>query len=59
MALSLLGPAFAGEDELGYAIDKIHTELSAAMFLCGAKDISSLSKVRYYLLGDIRQMIRT
>ncbi len=59
MALSLLGPAFAGEDELGYAIDKIHTELSAAMFLCGSQDIPSQQKARYYLTGDVRQMIRT
>ena len=59
MALSLLGPALVSEDELRYAIDKIHAELSAAMFLCGAKDIPSLSKVRYYLTGDVRQMIQT
>lgn len=59
MALSLLGPALSGEKALGYAIETIHTELSAAMFLCGVKDISSLSKVRYYLLGNVRQMTRT
>ncbi len=59
MALSLLSPALSGEESLGSAIDTIHTELRASMFLCGAKDIPSLSKARYYLLGDIRQMIRT
>ena len=58
MALSLLKPALAGEDELGNAIDTIHAELTAAMFLCGAKDIPTLSRARYYLKGDVRQMIR-
>ncbi len=59
MALYLLAPALSGEETLGSAIDTIHTELRASMFLCGAKDIASLAKVRYYLLGNVRQMIRT
>ncbi len=59
MALSLLSPALSGEETLGSAIDKIHTELRASMFLCGAQDIAALAKVRYYLLGNVRQMIRT
>lgn len=57
MALPLLAPALKGEKETYDAIESIHYELTAAMFLTGSKDISSLQKARTYITGTMRQMI--
>lgn len=58
MALSLLVPAMKGKDELFNKINRINAELRTAMFLSGSKDIASLSKARYYVKGDVREMLQ-
>jgi len=56
MALTLLPSALKGKDALFSRIETICGELKTAMFLTGAKNISALAQVRYYLTGTVREM---
>jgi len=58
MALSLLTAAMNGYDALVRKTEEILQCLKSAMFLTGAKNTAELSKVRYYLTGFVREMIR-
>lgn len=57
MALPLLAPALSGDEALDRAIDAIHRQLDAAMFLTGSARIADLKKARMYITGRTRQMI--
>jgi isopentenyl-diphosphate delta-isomerase len=57
MALPLLAPALSGDKALDRAIESIHRQLDAAMFLTGSARISDLSRARMYVTGRTRQMI--
>lgn len=59
MALPLLAPALAGEEEMVRTIESFHYQLRAAMFLTGSPDISALRTTRTYITGALRQMIDT
>ena len=58
MALPLLKPACDGTDALRETIRNIHQELRISMFLTGKTRISELSKARWYVTGQTRDMIR-
>jgi isopentenyl-diphosphate delta-isomerase len=57
MALPLLKPAMQSEEALFGAIDAIHRQLEAAMFLTGSRTILDLGRARTYITGISRQMI--
>jgi len=58
MALSLLPAAMKGYETLLLKTQEILRGLKTAMFLTGAKNTAELSRVRYYLTGIVREMIR-
>jgi isopentenyl-diphosphate delta-isomerase len=58
MALPLLAPAMKSDDALASAIDHIHRQLKAAMFLSGAATIRDMRSVRTYITGETRTMIQ-
>ncbi|MCQ1538490.1 type 2 isopentenyl-diphosphate Delta-isomerase [Methanocalculus taiwanensis] len=58
MALPLLAPAMKGDSALACAIDHIHRQLKAAMFLSGAATLRDMRRVRTYITGDTRMMIQ-
>jgi isopentenyl-diphosphate delta-isomerase len=45
------------DEALDRAIEVIHQELTAAMFLTGSARIADLRKTRMFILGRTRQMI--
>jgi isopentenyl-diphosphate delta-isomerase len=57
MALPLLRPAMESDEALSNAIDAIHQELTATMFLTGSSKISDLRRARMFITGTTRQMI--
>jgi isopentenyl-diphosphate delta-isomerase len=57
MALPLLKPALESDQALTGAIEAIHHELTATMFLTGSEKITDLRKVRMFITGRTRQMI--
>ena len=57
MALPLLKPAMDSDEALGRTIERIHQELTAAMFLTGSAHPADLKKTRMFILGRTRQMI--
>ncbi len=58
MALPLLAPAMESDTALAGAIDHIHRQLKAAMFLSGAPTIRDMRRVRTYITGETRTMIQ-
>jgi isopentenyl-diphosphate delta-isomerase len=57
MALPLLKPAMESDQALTAAIEAIHQELTATMFLTGSGKIADLGKARMFITGRTRQMI--
>jgi len=57
MALPLLKPAMESDEALAGAIEALHRELTAAMFLTGSAGIVDLRSAPVYLTGRTRQMI--
>ena len=57
MALPLLKPACSGIEALCESIDKIHQELLVSMFLTGARSVSDLRDVRYYISGEMKRIL--
>jgi isopentenyl-diphosphate delta-isomerase len=58
MALPLLAPAMESDSALAAAIDHIHRQLKAAMFLSGARTVREMRRVRTYITGETRTMIQ-
>ncbi|RQD84001.1 MAG: type 2 isopentenyl-diphosphate Delta-isomerase [Methanocalculus sp. MSAO_Arc2] len=58
MALPLLAPAMESDNALYSAVDHIHSQLKAAMFLSGARTISDMRRARTYITGTTRDMIQ-
>jgi len=57
MALPLLKPAMESDDALFAAVEAMHRELRAAMFLTGSRSVADLRHTRTYITGLTRQMI--
>jgi isopentenyl-diphosphate delta-isomerase len=57
MALPLLKPARESDSALMGAIEAIHQELTATMFLTGSEKVADLRKARMFITGRTRQMI--
>jgi isopentenyl-diphosphate delta-isomerase len=57
MALPLLRPAMSNDESLCDAIEMIHQELRAAMFLTGSASVDDLKGSRMYVTGRTRQMM--
>ena len=57
LALPLLKPAMESDEALAGAIEAMHRELTAAMFLTGSAGIVHLRSAPVYLTGSTRQMI--
>jgi len=57
MALPLLKPTMESDEALSDAINAIHQELTATMFLTGSSKISDLRRARMFITGKTRQMI--
>jgi len=58
MALPLLPPSLESDEALERTIDAIHRQLDVAMFLTGSARIADLKKVRVFINGRTRQMIK-
>jgi len=58
MALTLLKPALRGDEELKREIEKIHRELSVAMYLTGSRNLNELKSIRTYITGITAEMLR-
>jgi isopentenyl-diphosphate Delta-isomerase len=58
MALPLLAPAMESEEAVTGAIEGFTKELAVAMFLSGARTVKSMRKVRTWITGTTRQMIK-
>jgi len=58
MALPLLAPAMESEEAVLQAIGGFTRELSVAMFLSGAGTVKAMRKVRTYITGTTRQMLK-
>jgi isopentenyl-diphosphate delta-isomerase len=57
MALPLLKPAMESDEALHSAIETVHRELNATMFLLGSEKIADLRMARMFITGSTRQMI--
>jgi isopentenyl-diphosphate delta-isomerase len=57
MALPLLRPAMESEEAVSKAIEGYTRELTVAMFLSGARTVTSMRRVRTWITGATRQMI--
>lgn len=57
VALPFLSPAMRGERELISIVEAFVRELRVAMFLSGARDLTSLREKRPYITGITRQML--
>ena len=58
MALPLLAPAMESEEAVMHAIEGFTRELGVAMFLSGAGTVKAMRKVRTYITGTTRQMMK-
>jgi isopentenyl-diphosphate delta-isomerase len=58
MALPLLKPACSGIEALRESIDLIHQELLVSLFLTGSKSVADLSNARYYISGNMKEVLR-
>ncbi|HTY53187.1 MAG TPA: type 2 isopentenyl-diphosphate Delta-isomerase [Methanomicrobiales archaeon] len=58
MALPFLAPAMESEEAVSQAIEGFTRELGVAMFLSGAGTVKAMRKVRTWITGTTRQMIK-
>jgi isopentenyl-diphosphate delta-isomerase len=58
MALPFLAPAMESEEAVSQAIEGFTRELGIAMFLSGAGTVKAMRKVRTWITGTTRQMIK-
>ena len=58
MALALLQPAMNGYESLSEKIKQIQTEIRVSCYLTGSRNPSELLKVRKYITGITREMLK-
>ena len=57
MARPLLGPALKGSGEVESLLRRVIRELRVAMTLVGAKDVNGLKKVKFLIVGRLRDLL--